>query len=78
MGFGADGPVLQNSSDVSIPNKLVTISPSATSDTLQQLDSDTSFFRTTASDAVVAEKSAQALHERGYKGCYDFESTDYR
>ena len=65
--FGADcsGVTIAITNNVSVPNGVVTISPSATSPALTTIEDNGLFFRTAPSDARQGQVMAEILTERG-------------
>ena len=65
--FGADcsGVTIAITNNVSVPNGVVTISPSATSPALTTIEDNGLFFRTAPSDARQGQVLAEVLIERG-------------
>jgi branched-chain amino acid transport system substrate-binding protein len=65
--FGADcsGVTIAITNNVSVPNGVVTISPSATSPALTTIEDNGLFFRTAPSDARQGQVLAEVLTERG-------------
>ena len=65
--FGADcsGVTIAITNNVSVPNGVVTISPSATSPALTTIEDNGLFFRTAPSDARQGQVMAEILIERG-------------
>ena len=65
--FGADcsGVTIAITNNVSVPNGVVTISPSATSPALTTIEDNGLFFRTAPSDARQGQVLAELLIERG-------------
>ena len=65
--FGADcsGVTIAITNNVSVPNGVVTISPSATSPALTTIEDNGLFFRTAPSDARQGQVLAELLTERG-------------
>ena len=65
--FGADcsGVTIAVTNNVSVPNGVVTISPSATSPALTTIEDNGLFFRTAPSDARQGQVLAEVLNDRG-------------